>query len=57
MSYIEVASPEGTRQELTFEEEDGALFVELRDWETGETHVELTLAGTLSDFKAKVAAL
>lgn len=53
--HIDVTSPQGKRQELTFEEEDGVVVIEARDWHTGDTLFECEFAGTLDDLRAKVA--
>lgn len=53
---IEVARPSGERLDLLLEEEDGRLFVEVRDWDSGETEFEFEFEGTLNDFRAKIGA-
>ena len=53
---IEVARPSGERLDLLLEEEDGRLFVEVRDWDSGEPEFVFEFEGTLNDFRAKIGA-
>lgn len=53
---IEVARPNGERLDLLLEEEDGRLFIEVRDWDSGETELAFEFEGTLNDFSAKIGA-
>lgn len=53
---IEVARPNGQRLDLSIEEEDGHLYLEVRDWDSGETEFEFEFEGTLNDFRAKIGA-
>lgn len=55
MKPIDVTSPSGVRQELILEEEDGSTFIEIRDWEEGGTLFEFVFAGTVEEFKVKLA--
>lgn len=53
---IEVAHPNGQRLDLSIEEEDGHLYLEVRDWDSGEPEFVFEFEGTLNDFRAKIGA-
>lgn len=54
---ISINATDGTKLEMTFEEEDGATFIEVKDWDTGDVVVAVEYGGDLGEFKRAVALL
>jgi hypothetical protein len=44
----------GKRMELALEEEDGSVFIEVRDWDTGKVAISLDFDGSMDDLRAKI---